>query len=240
MSFFSELISTLFDRRYQKFLSKEAEARSTTDLARALLGSIGEVSGVTMAHTVLDRYEAMSAHEKLAFFEFMTHELEIDPDEVVTSLKAYKADPNKDTYRSFAIASEPKRQELARRLNQVPGATGQLVQLRKDLLQVIKDRPDLGPLDVDLKHLFASWFNRGFLVLRPINWSSPADILEKIIAYEAVHAIDSWDDLRRRLKPEDRRCFGFFHPSMPNEPLIFVEGRADERHSQLYPRSADR
>jgi len=223
MSFFSELISTLFDRRYQKFLSKEAEARSTTDLARALLGSIGEVSGVTMAHTVLDRYEAMSAHEKLAFFEFMTLELEIDPDEVVTSLKAYKADPNKDTYRSFAIASEPKRQELARRLNQVPGATGQLVQLRKDLLQVIKDRPDLGPLDVDLKHLFASWFNRGFLVLRPINWSSPADILEKIIAYEAVHAIDSWDDLRRRLKPEDRRCFGFFHPSMPNEPLIFVE-----------------
>ena len=223
MSFFSELISTLFDRRYQKLLSKEVEARSTTDLARALLGSIGEVSGVTMAHTVLDRYEAMSAREKLAFFEFMTHELEINPDEVVTSLKAYKADPNKDTYRSFAIASEPKRQELARRLNQVPGATGQLVQLRKDLLQVIKDRPDLGPLDVDLKHLFASWFNRGFLVLRPINWSSPADILEKIIAYEAVHAIDSWDDLRRRLKPEDRRCFGFFHPSMPNEPLIFVE-----------------
>ena len=97
MSFFSELISTLFDRRYQKFLSKEAEARSTTDLARALLGSIGEVSGVTMAHTVLDRYEAMSAREKLAFFEFMTHELEIDPDEVITSLKAYKADPNKDT-----------------------------------------------------------------------------------------------------------------------------------------------
>ncbi|MCH1457176.1 MAG: malonyl-CoA decarboxylase N-terminal domain-containing protein, partial [Planktomarina temperata] len=160
MSFFSELVSTLFERRYQKFLSKEAEGRSTTDLARALLGSIGEVSGVAMAHTVLDRYETMNANEKLAFFEFMTHELEIDPEEVISSLKAYKADPNKDSYRSFAIASEPKRQELARRLNQVPGATGQLVQLRKDLLQVIKDRPDLGPLDVDLKHLFASWFNR--------------------------------------------------------------------------------
>jgi len=90
-------------------------------------------------------------------------------------------------------------------------------------LSVIKDRPELGPLDVDFKHLFSSWFNRGFLVLRPISWSSPADILEKIIAYEAVHAIDSWDDLRLRLKPDDRRCFGFFHPSMPSEPLIFVE-----------------
>ncbi|MDB4102389.1 decarboxylase, partial [Planktomarina temperata] len=114
MSFFSELVSTLFERRYQKFLSKEAEGRSTTDLARALLGSIGEVSGVAMAHTVLDRYETMNANEKLAFFEFMTHELEIDPEEVIETLKAYKADPNKDSYRSFAIASEPKRQELAR------------------------------------------------------------------------------------------------------------------------------
>jgi len=138
-------------------------------------------------------------------------------------LDAFKIDPSKATYQAFAEASEPKRQELARRLNQFPGATGQLVKLRKDLLGVVKDRPKLGPLDVDLKHLFSSWFNRGFLVLRPINWSSPADILEKIIAYEAVHAIHSWDDLRLRLKPTDRRCFGFFHPSMPDEPLIFVE-----------------
>jgi len=87
----------------------------------------------------------------------------------------------------------------------------------------MEERRDLEPLDVDLRHLFASWFNRGFLVLRPIDWASPADILEKIIAYEAVHEIDSWDDLRRRLKPTDRRCFGFFHPAMADEPLIFVE-----------------
>ena len=109
MSFFSELVSTLFERRYQKLLSKEAEGRSTKDLARALLDSIGEVSGMAMAHTVLDRYAAMNADEKLAFFEFMTHELEIDPEEVIASLKAYKTNSNKDTYRSFAIASEPKR-----------------------------------------------------------------------------------------------------------------------------------
>jgi malonyl-CoA decarboxylase len=223
MSFFSELVSTIFERRYQKVLLKETEGKTTVELADALLGSIGEVSGVTLARSILDRYAIMSSNEKLDFFEFMTDKLEIDPECVIKTLDAFKINPNKATYQAFAEASEPKRQELARRLNQVPGATAQLVKLRKDLLGMVKDRPKLGPLDVDLKHLFASWFNRGFLVLRPINWSSPADILEKIIAYEAVHAIHSWDDLRLRLKPTDRRCFGFFHPSMPDEPLIFVE-----------------
>ena len=223
MSFFSELVSTIFERRYQKVLLKETEDKTTVELADALLGSIGEVSGATLARSILDRYAVMAPNEKLDFFEFMTDKLEIDPEYVIKALDAFKIDPSKATYQAFAEASEPKRQELARRLNQFPGATGQLVKLRKDLLGVVKDRPKLGPLDVDLKHLFSSWFNRGFLVLRPINWSSPADILEKIIAYEAVHAIHSWDDLRLRLKPTDRRCFGFFHPSMPDEPLIFVE-----------------
>ena len=154
----------------------------------------------------------MSPAEKLAFFQYMTHDLEIDPEAVVRTLEAYQTKPGKGTYRAFATACEPKRQELARRMNQVPGATGQLVRMRKDLLGLMKDHPDLEPLDVDFRHLFASWFNRGFLVLRPIDWTSPAGILEKIIAYEAVHEIGSWDDLRRRLKPSDRRCFGFFSP----------------------------
>jgi malonyl-CoA decarboxylase len=121
------------------------------------------------------------------------------------------------------MAAEPRRQEMIRRLNQVSGATHLLVSMRRDLLRLTKSNPELAPIDVDFKHLFASWFNRGFLVLRPISWESPAHILEKIIAYEAVHAIDSWGDLKRRLQPSDRRCFGFFHPSMPDEPLIFVE-----------------
>jgi malonyl-CoA decarboxylase len=120
-------------------------------------------------------------------------------------------------------ASEPDRQELIRRLNRLPGATEDLVRMRADLLRLGRKDPELKALDLDFQHLFQSWFNRGFLVLRPISWESPAHILEKIIAYEAVHAIDSWDDLRRRLEPADRRCFAFFHPSMPDEPLIFVE-----------------
>ena len=95
--------------------------------------------------------------------------------------------------------------------------------MRKTLFGLLADTPELAVIDQDLQHLFTSWFNRGFLVLQPISWSSPAHILEKIIAYEAVHAIESWDDLRRRLQPRDRRCFAFFHPAMPDEPLIFVE-----------------
>lgn len=223
MSFFGDLISTVFERRYRSDLSVNADGRSAQELALDLLGTHGEVSGGALAHLILDRYHAMNSDEKIAFFDFMTHDLGINVAEVETTLRAYQDAPSKKTYRAFADASEPKRQELTRRLNQVPGATAQLVAMRRDLLALLPEHPEFGALDVDFKHLFSSWFNRGFLVLRPINWSSPAEILEKIIAYEAVHAIDSWDDLRRRLQPHDRRCFGFFHPAMADEPLIFVE-----------------
>ncbi|MDG1470326.1 MAG: malonyl-CoA decarboxylase [Ascidiaceihabitans sp.] len=223
MSFFGGLIPTVFERRYRGALSDDMVGRSTTQLAKDLLGSRGEVSGSTLARLILDRYGAMTADEKRAFFEFMTHGLEINAQDVTDTLQTYRDAPSKKTYRAFASACEPDRQELIRRLNQVPDATARLVNMRKDLLQFVRETPELEPLDVDFQHLFSSWFNRGFLVLRPINWSSPADILEKIIAYEAVHAIDSWDDLRRRLQPSDRRCFGFFHLAMAGEPLIFVE-----------------
>jgi malonyl-CoA decarboxylase len=223
MSFFAGLISTLFERRYRSALSQDAGGRTITELAEDLLGSHGEVSGSTLARLILDRYALMEDDEKLAFFDYMTHSLEIDAKAVTETLKVYQETPTKASYRAFAAACDPRRQELTRRLNQVPGATGQLVAMRKDLLRFLGDVPALAPLDVDFQHLFSSWFNRGFLVLRPINWSSPAEVLDKIIAYEAVHAIHSWDDLRRRLKPQDRRCFGFFHPAMAEEPLIFVE-----------------
>ena len=221
MSFFSGMISTVFERRYRGAV--DADARSTPELAHDLLGNHGEVSGGTLARLILHRYAKMDRARKLAFFEFMTNGLNISAEAVTQTLQAYQDAPSKESYRNFATACEPPRQELTRRLNQVSGATARLVAMRKDLLEFLPDHPELGPLDVDIRHLFASWFNRGFLVLRPINWTSPAEILEKIIAYEAVHAIDSWRDLRRRVQPADRRCFGFFHPSMPTEPMIFVE-----------------
>src|SRR5262249_32626770 len=120
-------------------------------------------------------------------------------------------------------AAEPRRQSLIRRLNLAPGATRDLVQMRAHLLDAMTRRPELKVVDRDFVHLFGSWFNRGFLVLRRIDWSTPAIILEKIIRYEAVLEIDSWDDLRARIDPPDRRCYAFFHPALLDEPLIFVE-----------------
>ena len=118
---------------------------------------------------------------------------------------------------------EPPRQELLRRLNLAPGGTRELVRMREDLLHAVPEEPELKPVDRDFRHLFGSWFNRGFLVMRRIDWTTSAAVLEKLIQYEAVHAIRDWEDLRRRLDPRDRRCFGFFHPALGDEPLIFVE-----------------
>ena len=98
-----------------------------------------------------------------------------------------------------------------------------LVRMREQLMDVLGHRDDLAAVDDDFVHLFSSWFNRGFLVLRHIDWSTPAIVLEKIIRYEAVHEISDWEDLRRRIDPPDRRCYAFFHPALVDEPLIFVE-----------------
>ncbi|MGC3937420.1 malonyl-CoA decarboxylase [Roseobacter sp. EG26] len=223
MSLFADLLSSVFERRYRSALEPELSGRSIQELCFDLLGSAGEVSGSVTARYILDRYNQMSVAEKAAFFWFLTNDLGLMPEAVHTALAKYESIPNKSTYLAFMQAVEPRRQELARRLNRVPGATAQLVKLRADLRELLPENPAFDLVDQDFKHLFSSWFNRGFLVLRPINWESAAEILEKIIAYEAVHAIGSWEDLRRRVQPSDRRCYAFFHPAMPNEPLIFVE-----------------
>lgn len=223
MTILADILSTVFERRHRALPSNGRDERSVEQLCKALVGSTGEISGVAVAGRILDRYEALDDEGKLAFFRHVAKKLNIDPDRVSAALLAYGAAATRTTYAEFMSAAEPPRQELIRRLNQAPGATERLVRMRADLLRLNAKEPALQALDLDFRHLFSSWFNRGFLVLRPISWESPAHILEKIIAYEAVHAIDSWDDLRRRLEPSDRRCFAFFHPAMPDEPLIFVE-----------------
>ena len=223
MTFLADLLSTVFERRYRWPSLEGDDDRPIEALTADLVGATGEVSGQSLARRILDRYDKMDDAAHLAFFRHLALEMTISPDAVREALDAYEEGQTKASYRAFVAAAEPPRQELFRRLNQVPGATGALVRMRADLLRLGADDDALQALDMDFRHLFASWFNRGFLVLRPINWESPAHILEKIIAYEAVHAIDSWDDLRRRLHPVDRRCFAFFHPAMPDEPLIFVE-----------------
>ncbi|MDM7931529.1 malonyl-CoA decarboxylase [Tabrizicola sp.] len=223
MTMLADLLASVFDRRKVRQAPAGPSEKTLSELACDLVGGAGEASGLASAFAILSGYDSLDDAGKLAFFRMMAVEMNISADKVRQALDAYEASPSKVTYRDFAAAAEPPRQELIRRLNRAPGATGGLVRMRADLLRLGRGEPGLEALDLDFRHLLASWFNRGFLVLRPISWESPAHVLEKIIAYEAVHAIDSWDDLRRRLEPADRRCFAFFHPAMPDEPLIFVE-----------------
>ncbi|GAB2185542.1 malonyl-CoA decarboxylase [Roseibium sp. LAB1] len=221
--FLADLLTTVFERKYLSKWTDKADDRPLEALVADLIGATGEVSGQNLARQILSRYGALDDEEKRAFFLHLAEGLAVSAPAVRSALEHYEKGQSKASYREFMEAVEPPRQELIRRLNQVPDATRLLVGMREDLLRLSKGDDALQALDLDFRHLFASWFNRGFLVLRPINWESPAQLLEKIIAYEAVHAIDSWSDLRRRLEPVDRRCFAFLHPAMPDEPLIFVE-----------------
>ena len=202
---------------------RATDTRSARELCDLLLTDLGDVSSNKMSRALLAKYRDMEPAAKRAFFDMLTDHYDIDGDRLTQLVADYTRDRDPDVLAALTACAEPRRQELFRRLNRVPGATADLVAMRCDLLAAMKDAPRLAVIDHDFLHLFRSWFNQGFLVLRRINWDSPASILEKIIAYEAVHAIDSWDDLRRRLLPEDRRCYAYFHPAMPEEPLIFVE-----------------
>lgn len=218
---FGDLLPTLFERMGANKASDDS--RSLPELSEALLSAEGEVSGYKLAATVLARYQAASDVERLAFFDYLNTHLDLDPSQLAELAQAYAENPTPKAYQTLTQAAEPPRQELLRRLNQPVGATQSLVAMRTDLLRFLKSQPELARTDQDFVHLLRSWFNRGFLVLEQINWSTPATILDKIVAYEAVHQIDDFEALRRRLAPPDRRCFAFFHPSMPAEPLIFVE-----------------
>lgn len=175
------------------------------------------------AAAALDAYARLDAAGRRAFFAHLNDTLDLDPDAVIDAARDYRDDRTPARLARLEAVAEPRRQELLRRLNAAPGATAAIVRMRADLLDAMREDPALGRTDRDFRHLLRSWFNRGFLVLRQITWATGADVLEKIIAYEAVHEITNWDDLRGRLHPPDRRCFAFFHPAMPGEPLIFVE-----------------
>ena len=196
--------------------------RPAADLCDDLIGDRGEASGLATAMRLLDAYEEMDPDARLAFFRDLAARFGADEAALAKAIANWKPGDT-DTARALHKAAEPTSQELIRRLNRVPGATAQLVRMRSDLLGFRRDAPELKGLDSDFQHLFSSWFNRGFLEIRRIDWNTPAAILEKIIAYEAVHEITGWDDLRQRVAAPDRKLFAFFHPAMPADPLIFVE-----------------
>ncbi|PVH27712.1 malonyl-CoA decarboxylase domain-containing protein [Pararhodobacter oceanensis] len=193
-------------------------------LSHTLLTARGQASGVAIADRVLTLIETADAEGLQRYLAALRDEFEVDLGAVLQAATSAK-DPEAGTAALIALqqAAEPPRQELFRRLNAAPRGTERLVAFRCNLLAALREDASLAPIDADLRHLLRSWFNRGFLVPARIDWHSPADLLEKIIAYEAVHRIDTWEDLRARLVPADRRCFAFFHPALPGEPLIFVE-----------------
>jgi malonyl-CoA decarboxylase len=229
-SFLSDLLSTLTERGRALLRGKFGNGDTSLShheliqLGETLLSRRGEATGVALAHSLLAGYAAASPEDRAQFLKSLADRFGADHARVDAAIDAYRSgEPAASAVAALHLAAEPRRQELIRRLNLAPGGTAQLVQMREALLALLADDDSLRAVDRDFAHLFASWFNRGFLVLRRIDWTTPAHILEKIIRYEAVHAIENWDDLRNRLAPPDRRCYAFFHPQLVDEPLIFVE-----------------
>ncbi len=226
VSFLQEIMNTVAEQGRSllpKSLFGTERGPGLEPLVDALVSGRGEASGVAIAREILDRYERLTGEERRQFFHYLSDGLKPDAETVATAAQSYLEAGDDAALMRLQAAVESPRQEFFRRLNLAPGATAALVNMRWDLLRLRKEESELRLVDRDLQHLFYSWFNRGFLVLRRIDWQTPAAILEKIIQYEAVHEIRGWNDLRRRLDPADRRCFAFFHPSLVDDPLIFVE-----------------
>jgi len=229
-SFFGELLQTitergraLIDRAGARRESSAARSQNLVELCDELLSRRGEASGVALARDILTRYDQLTTGPRIAFFEALATRFGPDHERLTGAIEQWRREPTEETIAELHDAAESRRQELFRRVNLAPGGTAGLVDMREQLLEAMTHRDDLAAVDADFVHLFSSWFNRGFLVLRRIDWATPAIILEKIIRYEAVHRIRGWDDLRRRIDPPDRRCYAFFHPALVDDPLIFVE-----------------
>ena len=227
-AFWREVMASLSKARGGLFTGRRAGAAApeaggdVRETCRALLRTRGEASVVTLARVALDAFARLDDGGRRALFRFLTHELGPEPAALERAVEAYRESPGPEAASALARAAEPPRRDLLALLNTSPNGMSDLLAMREALLDSLPELPELRPLDEDFLYLLRAWFNRGFLDLRRIDWQTPALVLEKIIEYEAVHQILDWEDLRRRLEA-DRRCFGFFHPSLPDEPLIFVE-----------------
>lgn len=200
----------------------DRQLRSLLLDCRRLLSERGEANSVAIARQLVARFGSLPDDQQGGFFDRLSRDFSPDPQAVLSVAQAYAQDPSAENLIRLTHLAEPPRQELLRRINRTPGGTAQIVAMRRKLLARVGAQPELRAVESDFLHLLSSWFNPGFLQMQQVDWRSPAHLLEQIIHHEAVHEIDGWDDLRRRLQP-DRRCFAFFHPQLPDEPLIFVE-----------------
>ena len=206
---------------FERF-TKAKSLESAQKIALSLLSEKGEANAQSIAAKFVEQFQLLDKPDQLKFFEFLAHKFSPDPIDVLQAAQLYADKYDDESLVALFKIVEPARQELLRRINRAPNGTQTIVRMREQLLMHTKNKSGLKAVDADMQHLLNSWFNPGFLELHEITWSSPALLLEKIIQHESVHAIDGWDDLRRRLQP-DRRCYAFFHPQLPGEPLIFVE-----------------
>ena len=227
MSFFKNLITSIMngELKGRYFRSKDFGVlhKDIDKAVESVMSKSGEVSSLVYAEHLSELIENLGDNQFINFFDTLLEKYDIDLDSLSKASKEYSKNKTQKNLEAITRSSEPQWVELFRRLNTVSEGTLKLVKLRERIRSLEKDNPDLAFFDSALLNLFKHWFNPSFLVLKRIDWSTPASILEKIIAYEAVHEINSWSDLRARLEPLDRRCFAFFHPLIPNEPLIFVE-----------------
>ncbi|HEY6631381.1 MAG TPA: malonyl-CoA decarboxylase [Rhizobiaceae bacterium] len=228
MSFLGDMLAAITERGralvdFTAIPQAATPVEQVTAICRSLLSSRGEAGALATASEIFERYGQLQGPQRLDFFRMLLDDFGPDMEPLIAAARVFAAAPNERAAESLHALSEPLRQNLFRLLNQSAHGTAELIGMRADLLVLLPDNPELQPVDKDFQHLFRSWFNRGFLELRRIDWNTPAAILERIIRYEAVHEIEDWDDLRRRIDPPDRRLYAFFHPRLRDEPLIFVE-----------------
>jgi malonyl-CoA decarboxylase len=203
----------------------EAGERLREQMRECLEGRGGEVSARARAADLGRTYLALDRAGRERFLRVLADSFDVDRaavDAACAALAAADDAARPRAEQALRRALEAPRVELLTQFNALPDGVKFLVDMRAELIRLARDDPALAALESDLKGLLAGWFDIGFLELRRITWEAPAALLEKLIDYEAVHEIRGWTDLKNRLEA-DRRCFAFFHPRMPNEPLIFVE-----------------
>ena len=223
-SWVNQMLETIADlgRHYLDNPGKTHSLNSLIKLCQTLIKRRGEASGTALAKEIVDGIHLLNPVDTVKFLQMLAVDFSPKPETILRAAESYIKTQNYETLKSLSAAIESPRLELLRLINIAPGGIAIIIALREKLLIEIKQYRYLEPVESDMFHLLTSWFNRGFLTFQQIDWNTPAVVLEKLIEYEAVHEIQGWNDLRRRLA-EDRRCFAFFHPALPNEPLIFVE-----------------
>ena len=225
MSLFQNILSSVMKgtRRLNRLGSRSFGTlhKDINKATESVMSTTGEVSTQVYAEHLLNLIEDLDDKRLSTFLKNLLSKYDIDTKILLKNAKNYSSEKNEKNYQEISNSSEPRWIELFRRLNSTPNGTYRLVKMRERIRYL--NNEDFKILDYGLLRLFKYWFNPSFLVLERIDWETPANILEKIIQYEAVHEINSWKDLRARLAPKDRQCFAFFHPLIPNDPLIFVE-----------------